>query len=136
MPDRPEIPRDLAHRLADWLRAGVTESLTGTWGERTQLVAELDALEQPPDPAEVAFSELRRLGLLSHNGEVPENSVPTIRQAHAERDEAVKAFLTIHKEVKMPFRTAHHQGSETTDCPACIAAARVRKLFGLDKENP
>ena len=102
-------------------------------------IDELDALEQPPDPASVASREWSECNGASCEGwdDPHGRSMETasarshlswhIRQAHAEREEAVRELVNYH---------CYIHGTELSGfCGHCKAITVVRKLFGFDKEK-
>ena len=124
MSDRPEIPPDLMQAL-------IAEHRRHNYGpdpEPCDICAKLDALEQAPDPAEVAARVIwLECGTPSHH---EARAASAIRQAHAERDKAVRE-LSHQAASRWP-----HGHEDNRNCPLCVANRRVRKLFRFDKEKP
>ena len=134
MNDRPVIPQDLAQRGIDALRLrlrhepGCTvpqlEDCSCGFRLGADVIRELNALEQAPDPAEVGarkwfHCEVRKC--VGDTTDTPSHIAWHCRQAHAEQRDAVK-------ELSDHARLFH--GCCTT------LNTRVRHLFGFDKEKP
>ena len=126
MSDGPVIPQGLARDLAALTRnhaEGVRMVATAKL-----LVGELDALEQPADPAEVAAEQIVRHVTHDYRGYMsipidPRVIIEINHQAYAEQEKAVRALSD---------RVADHR-----DCHGCDSPnARVRKLFDFDKDKP
>ena len=137
MSDRPVISQDLARRTREQLRGEVATHNLPCPCSAHNLLAKLDALEQPPDPAEVAVTQYfdcvdgNKVCPEDHCGGSRRHLVYHIRQTHAERDEAVKELSDHIKKLFIGERDPSIYRGASTD----IHNTRVRKLFGFDRKG-
>ncbi len=134
-----EIPQELAQELAGavsgYLNCEKCRAL-GIAHDGLRVVGDkLDALEQPPDPAEVAAKKIiTRMARAGTDGNTPHTVMSAIiRQAYAERDETVKALSDY---MKTQFHSAVRVNGTVELVPgfdADLLNKTLRKLFGWRK---
>lgn len=133
-----EIPQDLALEAME-VCLQIHESLTAPLSFRQstkddrklrdlsgEVCKALHALEQPRDPAEVAMEAIHKIySDVGFPTPTKAKTVSKIHQAYAERDEAVRELSD----------WLHNSGWIQGRLHGPEFLARVRKLFGFDKEK-
>jgi len=126
-----EIPQDLAQRMAFLMRQAI---LLNRWNKEDAyaVLKELDFLDQPPDPVEVAGNQideyLKTHGWCAQLGPWPiPMAKDIIRQAYAQREEAARALVE-HNYVK-DHAKAIGLSADHVSCTICKRIQNLRTLY-------